>query len=162
MTIRRWNDGDSVDRLTELLHAAYAEWGEAGVYFWAVEQSSDDTRERLEGGVTWLAVEGEEWVGTVTLYPGTRADIPYYGRPGLWYFGQFGVLPTYKGRGVGRALFDTVVAHAAGAGGLELACDTNSKALRLIGMYEAWGLSQVGHHTWPNGGVSIVLARSLV
>jgi len=161
MTIRRWRDDDSVEKLTDLLHAAYAEWGAAGVYFWAIDQSSEVTRERLEGGVTWLAVDGDEWIGTVTLYPGTRADIPYYGRPGLWYFGQFGVLPAFKGRGVGRALFDVVVGHAATAGGRELACDTNEKASRLIGMYEAWGLAQVGRHTWPSGGVSVVLAMQL-
>ena len=161
MTIRRWTDDDSVERLTDLLHAAYAEWALAGVYFTAIAQSVDVTRERLEGGVTFLAVEGDEWLGTVTVYPGAGNDIAYYHRTGLWYFGQFGVAPAWKGRGVGRALFEEAAAFVVSEGGSELACDTSEHAARLIAMYERWGLARVSEHVWPNGCRSLVLARDL-
>ncbi|MBX3110523.1 MAG: GNAT family N-acetyltransferase [Fimbriimonadaceae bacterium] len=161
-TIRPWCDDDSVERLTDLLHSAYAEWGQADIYFTAVGQDASVTRERLEGGTTWLAVDGEAWIGTVTVYPGAGNSIAYYNdRPGLWYFGQFGVDPAWKGRGVGRALFETAMAHAVSQGAREFACDTNREAARLIALYERWGLTQVGQHTWPGGGLSVVLAMPL-
>lgn len=150
ITIRRFVEGDSYERLTDLLHAAYSEWLLTNQRFTATDQPVEMTRKRCASGPTWLAMVKDEWIGTIHL---ERADpdhlIPEYRDPAVAIFGQFGILPEWKGRGVGRLLFDVVKAETSDWGCQSLMCDTSENATRLHALYGHLGMKLVGTFDWP-------------
>jgi GNAT superfamily N-acetyltransferase len=150
ITIRRFQEGDSYEQLTDLLHTAYAEWLLTHQRFTATDQPAEMTRKRCASGPTWLATVDGEWIGTIHLQ---RADpdrlISEYRDPAVAIFGQFGILPEWKGRGVGRLLFDVVKAEASGWGCQRLLCDTSENATRLQALYDHLGMKLIGAFDWP-------------
>ncbi len=65
--VRRFAEGDSAEELTRLLHPASFDHAAAGRVFFASYQSVQDTAGRLDRGECWVAMQGTELVGTVTL-----------------------------------------------------------------------------------------------
>lgn len=162
IVIREWESGDSVEELTALLHRAYAKWGERGLLFTAVDQGNETTRDRLNGAINFVAVQGRRLVGSISVYSGPKEHSPeYYARPGVWFFGQFAVEPSLQGTGIGARLI-VAAEQAAGEGGAaELACDTRMGAPELADYYQRRGYSIVAEHHWDDGQDSHVLARTL-
>ncbi len=164
--IRLLSESDSLEELTQLLHAAYAELGRQGMNFTAVDQTVEITQRRVARGRTWLALEpgSGAMVGTITLYlEAEEGDPSHYLRPGCASFGQFGVHPDWRGRGIGRLLHRTAMEEAASEGFKELALDTASRAGHLISLYESWGYEIVDEHHWggrTNYG-SVIMALPL-
>ncbi len=155
---------DDAAALTRLLHAAYAGLLEQGLEFTATRQSAETTLERIQGGVCWVAVDGPEFVGTATVRPGYLDNaVRYYRRPGVAVFGQFGVAPSRRGEGIGRALLGACVEWSAAQGLSEIALDTSDQAAHLIELYRRWGFAVVDTHDWRPGVnyTSVVMARPL-
>lgn len=163
VAIRRWEDFDSAEGLTELLHRAYARWGEKGIFFVAVDQTVATTIGRLADSFTFVAVEDDRLAGVITLYDGPRKYSPaYYGRDGVWFFGQFAVEPSLQGTGLGWRLMQAAEKFALEQGGTEIACDTRDGAVELVEYYERCGYRQVETHGGPfTSDRSIVLAKRL-
>jgi GNAT superfamily N-acetyltransferase len=117
-------------RLTDIAHAAKRHWGypEAWIDLWRDDLTY--TPERLERQQTFLAHEGDEILGVLSL---SSADPPEL--EGLW------IDPGAIGRGIGTALLAAALeaAREGGAGELVIVADPNA-----IGFYERAGARQDG------------------
>ncbi len=166
VSIRKWQQTDSAEEITELLHLAYAELAQQGMHYNASHQPVSQTIDRLQGGISFIAIDNVSTaiLGTISLYPSSpRSYHPYYQRPGLVYFGQFAVHPDYQGFGVAKRLYQTVEEHARTQGATEIALDTAETAYDLIGMYRRWGFEIVDTADWESTNyVSVIMAKKLV
>jgi len=172
--IRPLEPSDSLEELTALLHRAYAPLAERGLRYLATHQDVDTTRKRAQRGDCFVAVTvpGDAIVATIVVYPpaseldhGNRSGArgpKSYAQPGVATFGQYGVEPAWKGRGLGRALHAHAEMHARSLGAHAIACDTAEPATDLIAMYERWGYSIVERMRWEVTNYdSVVLSKRL-
>jgi len=67
--IRPVTVGDDLERLTALIHTAYAPHASLGLRYWGTHQSVEDTAKRFASGTGLVMVEGDHYVGTATLRP---------------------------------------------------------------------------------------------
>ncbi|MEI7984932.1 MAG: GNAT family N-acetyltransferase [Armatimonadota bacterium] len=165
-TIRPWSGTDSVEEITEMLHLAYGELARQGMNYNASHQPPAQTLERLQAGDSFVAVESDSGVivGTITLYHVKSTNHhQYYRRPGLVYFGQFGVRPDYQGFGIAKRLYQTVEDHARATGATEIALDTAETAHDLIAMYRRWGFEIVDTADWDSTNyISVIMSKPLI
>ncbi len=168
IALRPLHPDDSFEEITDLLHRAYAPLAAQGMAYLATHQGADVTRDRCARGETWLAVEGERIVGTITLEPPPAQVHPtaggdFYDQPGIAHFGQFAVDPALKGEGLGGRLMDRIESRAAALGACELALDTSVHAHGLIAMYERRGYRLVDTIDWRPAVnyPSVVLSKAL-
>jgi len=164
ISIRIFQPTDDLVALTNLLHAAYRPMAERGLYFLATHQSPEVTARRIGKGVCFVAETEGHFVGTITVLPSKPdSSLPLYREPGLFHFGQFGVHPDFKGRGLGRCLHDEMFTYARNQGGQIMALDTAAPATDLIKMYQRWGYAEVGRTQWPDVNYeSILMTKSLL
>ena len=165
-SIRKWEESDSCEEITELLHSAYGALARKGMHYNASHQPASQTLDRLQGGSSFVAIDSESGriVGTISLYSSSpRSYHPYYQRPNLMYFGQFAVHPEYQGYGIAKRLYQTVEGHARALGATEIALDTAETAHELISTYCRWGFGIVGSADWESTNyVSVIMAKKLV
>lgn len=148
--IRALLPGDDLERLTKLIHAAYAPHASRGLRYWGTHQTVEDTATRLASGHGLVAEIQGDYVGTVTVKPPQlESPIALYRQPNTWSIAQFAVAPSLKGKGLGKALHEAAVAYALCNGATTMALDTAIPAKGLIAMYLAWGYEVVGEHDWP-------------
>ncbi len=161
--IREFRSTDDLEALTGLLHRAYSVQAGRGLRFTATHQSVEVTRLRIERGHCFVWEEGGRLVGTICLYPPDPENgQEVYRDPLTWHFGQFGVEPGGKGRGIGKQLHAKVLEEAYARGGRWMALDTAAPATDLIGMYGRWGYREVARHTWGTTNYeSVILRRPL-
>jgi GNAT superfamily N-acetyltransferase len=162
--IRPLHLSDNLVRLTELIHAAYALHAARGLLYWGTHQSVEDTAKRFASGHGLVAELRGEYVGTITVCPPQpKSPIALYCDPYTWSIAQFAVAPSFKGRGLGKALHEAAATHAHRAGGRTMALDTAAAAEGLIAMYRAWGYELVEEHDWrPHTNyLSVVMRRPL-
>jgi GNAT superfamily N-acetyltransferase len=161
--IRDLSGEDSLIALTELLHSAYSALGAMGLNYTAVDQSVENTAERIGRGRCLVAVDGSEIVGTILLVLGDpRSECPYYTRPGVAGVHQFGVLPGRQGQGIGSALLRRAEELAQAGGCSEVALDTAEPAGHLIEYYGRRGYRPVAGMSWPGKRYkSVILSKRL-
>jgi GNAT superfamily N-acetyltransferase len=82
------------------------------------------------------AYDGDELVGVASLYAESRPDGP---TPG-WRLRGMATAPSHRRRGVGRAVLDACLRHAADEGGTEVWCNAR---LVAVPFYEAAGFEVV-------------------
>ncbi|MBS1721455.1 MAG: GNAT family N-acetyltransferase [Armatimonadetes bacterium] len=163
LIVRRFSGSDSYEQLTGLLHRAYARLGERGWNATASYQSVEVTRERAEEGACFVAeIEGTV-VGTATVVTaGSHPGPDLYAQPHVAMLGQFGIEPSHRGQGVGRALMKACEDEAMRQGRSHIACDTVAANEELVAYYRANGFQPVGHHQWPGKTyLSVVLLKPL-
>ncbi len=139
LLIRRATENEDFARLTEILHQAYASNAERGFHFLATHQDESVTRERLLSGIGFVAFLKDQLVGTVCVYYPASCHGTYKPTHSFASFGQFGVDPSCKGRGIGHALYRVAEDWCREQGIEELLLDTADEAHHLISMYQAWG-----------------------
>ena len=164
LQIRLMDAGDSFERLTELLHRAYASLGAMGFNYTAVDQCVATTRERVAHGECYLGLVADQIVGTLVLGPVGEGHVgcEWYSRPGIWIIGQFGVDPHLSGQGIGSQMLEFAERRACGLGAIETAVDTAEGAEHLLKLYSRRGYRQVGHVQWQGKTYrSVVLSKSL-
>jgi len=162
--IRPVTDDDDLVRLTALIHGAYAPHAKLGLRYWGTHQSVQDTAKRFASGTGLVMLEGDDYVGTITLRPPQpESAVALYRDPGVWTLSQFCIAPAAKGLGYGRRLHDHATAEARRAGATTIALDTAQPATALIAMYEAWGYRLVGECDWRplTNYTSVVMSRPL-
>ena len=162
-TIRPLSSTDSLQELTELLHRAYARLAEMGLNYTAVDQSSEVTEQRIEGGQCFVAASGKKLVGTVVVKPTYHSsECEYFTKVGVAAVHQFAVEPEAQGQGIGKSLLLACEEWALVRGYKEIAMDTAEQATHLVTMYQRYGYQLVGHVQWP-GKVykSVVLSKAL-
>jgi GNAT superfamily N-acetyltransferase len=160
--LRRFGPLDSLEGLTALLHQSYAAHAAAGRRFVASHQSLGDTRRRIARGECWLASDGQDIIGTVTVVapcafpPGYPAPDP----AGTFY--QLAVLPTHQGRGLGGRLLEWAEARVRALGPSAVAIDTSATAADLIAWYARRGYAPSGVWKWDvTNDESLVLIKHL-
>jgi len=150
--------------LTELIHAAYAPHAKKGLRYWGTHQTVQDTERRLASGQGFVAELSGKIVGTITARPPQpNSPVAIYQEANTWSISQLAVAPEFKGHGIGRALHEAALAHAASHGCKFIALDTAAPAVGLINMYRNWGYGVVGEHDWrPHTNyISILMRRAL-
>ena len=112
--------------------------------------SPEAVRRSIEGHGTFVAVTGDDVVGTATV---GELD----GTPVLW---KLYVLPDFHGFGIGSALLEAVLASLPpGADRLRLSCvDGNEEAERF---YRRRGFVEVARHPDPEGPDGIWMEKML-
>lgn len=156
MNIRPLQPSDSLDELTQLLHAAYASLAAQGWNFTAVDQSVEVTRQRLADAQAFVAVIDGRLVGTVAVRgpkPAGEAYIadpppPLYKTAGTAILSQLGVHPDWRGQRVAERLIDTAESWAAAQGLHQIALDTAEPASALRSRYARRGYAEVGVVQW--------------
>ncbi len=144
ITVRPLTATDSIEDLTDLIHAAYQRLGDMGLNYTAVDQDADITLKRIERGECLLAEIDSTVIGTVTWYPPQTFDsCPWYRRIDVAVFGQLAVRPEGQGRGVGSALISGAELRALERGAAEIALDTAESAGHLIDYYGRRGFRAV-------------------
>lgn len=160
--IRALAPSDSIEKLTELLHAAYAQLAALGFNYTAVDQTEEVTRRRILGGECYVACDDNEIIGTIMFYPRARGGCAWLERPDVAGVGQLGILPSWQRRGIGTALMAWSEKRARSIGATEIALDTSEGATHLIRWYTALGYRQVDIVQW-NGKTyrSLILSKTL-
>jgi len=140
---------DEGDVLTEIAHAAKRHWGYPENW---IEHWKDDltiTPDFITTNEMYVAVVGEEIAGCCALVmSGSLAEVEH-----MW------IKPEHMGNGVGRALFNQVVARARSldARAVELSADPNAE-----GFYERMGATRIGEVRSEIEGQPRVLPRMSV
>ncbi|AOG25207.1 GNAT family N-acetyltransferase [Acidovorax sp. RAC01] len=164
LLIRQVNATDDLQRLTDLIHSAYAPHAQEGLRYWGTHQTVEDTAKRFASGTGIVMLDGDRYVGTITLRPPQpESAVALYRDPGVWTLCQFCIAPAAKGLGYGRRLHDHATSVACHAGATTMALDTARQAAALIAMYETWGYRQVGECDWRplTNYTSVVMSRML-
>lgn len=154
-----------MERLTDVIHAGYAQLGSSGMRFWGTHQTVDDTRARCAEGLCFVALVNDVIIGTVTVKPPQQtSEVEIYRDPMTWCLTQFAVLPEMQGHGIGKRLHDAAVAAAIENGARCMALDTAESASHLIAMYQRWGYVVAGACDWRpfTNYASVVMTRGVV
>jgi GNAT superfamily N-acetyltransferase len=161
--IRDIEPGDSLEELTELLHRAYAQLGELGLNYTAVDQSSTTTLERINAGRCFVAALNGCVVGTIVVEPTVEDPAcPYFAKRGVASAHQFAVSPQHQRTGIGARLLEHAESWARDHGYSELALDTAEPAHHLIELYSRHGYKHVGWVQWKGKRYrSIIMAKEL-
>lgn len=168
-TIRPLAESDDLHALTALLNRAYSPLAAAGMNFTAADQTVEKTRERIEAGDTWVALDAAgAFVGTVTL---SRPRDPrldwvqghaWIAAPDIAHINQLAVEPGLQRGGLGRRLMDTAEAAAQRRGVARILLDTAEPATPLRAWYERLGYRTIGVDRWPGKTYrSVIMEKSL-
>lgn len=146
--IRRFGEEDSVERLTELLHRAYADHAAAGRVFFASYQTPQDTRHRLSKGECWIATTGETVLGTVTVSAPHSTPDGYPAPQNAGSFWQLAIDPTQRGTGLGNRLLQLAESRIVALGSAQAVIDTSAEATDLVAWYRRRGYEPIGTWRW--------------
>lgn len=163
LEIKIITDDQSFERVTDILHAGYAQLAALGFNYMAVDQPVEVTRKRAMGAECYAVEKDGDIVGTVTLMPPlSRKYHPYYERPDVAIFGQFAVDPTLQQGGIGKHVVQFLEQRARDLGASELACDTAEGATHLVEWYTRMGYEQVDKTDWPHATyTSVIFSKTL-
>ncbi len=136
----RWVSLDEAPAIRLIANAAYQELADMGLNYTATFQDETETRRRMSKGRTLLVQDGEHKpIGTILMFESNKIT----GRRSA-YFGQFGFLPEYKGRGLGSRVMDFVEDLARREGYECAQLDTAKPAKHLVDMYLKRGYRIIG------------------
>jgi ribosomal protein S18 acetylase RimI-like enzyme len=159
--IRLLQSSDSIAELTAVLHSAYVQLQRLGFNYTAVDQSEQRTRERIEGGECYVALEVTRIVGTILFRRHARGCV-WYEQPHVAAVHQFGVLPAVQRSGIGSKLMRLGEARAAETGAREIALDTAEGAAHLVNWYQRLGYRRVATAQWQGKTYrSLILSKNL-
>ena len=154
---------DSLQELTRLLHAAYAELGAMGLNYTAVDQPVEVTEKRVRAGVCFVAVAAGSIVGTIAVEPPVDDPAcPYFAQPSVASAHQLAVAPAYQRKGIGSRLLKRAESWALANGYSELVLDTAEPARHLVALYGRLGYGHVGFVQWEAKAYrSVLMAKRL-
>ena len=163
ISIRPLGPDDSISKLTEMLHAAYAGLAKQGFNFTAADQSDDITRARIAEGLCLVAIGDGGIIGTL-IYQAPNPALPcdWYDRPNVAFLQQFAVRPDLQGKGIGSLLLAEAEKRASMDKASEIVLDTSEKAEDLIRWYENRGYAIAGRTRFPGKTYySAILSKAL-
>jgi predicted N-acetyltransferase YhbS len=161
ITIRLATERDDISALTSLLHRAYAQLGNAGLRYKAVDQSEDVTRKRMSVGECYLALQEDRIVGTLLFKPPQRTQgSPWLDQPDIASLGQLAVEPALQRRGLGSRLMDLAEQRALECGAREIALDTAEPAAHLRAWYSSRGYRFIEFAQWSHTNYrSVIMSK---
>ena len=164
LNVRQFEESDSIEELTSLLHRAYARLGQMGLNYTAVDQTAGVTARRIRGGNCFVVAAESRLIGTIVAQPTYgHSECEYFTRPGVAAAHQFAVDPDHQGSGIGRVLLQRAEQWAMESGFSELAMDTAEQATHLIDLYTRRGYRRVGWVQWSGKAYrSVVLSKRFI
>ena len=167
--VRPRQAGDSLADLTALLHRAFAPLAAAGMNFTAASQTEAMTRERLSHCHCWVAEQGGQIVGSVTVSGAYDPNHQTWARATPWFYRddvahlhQLAVAPAAQGQGIGAALVQAGEHWARQVGHLAIALDTAAPASHLRQRYQRAGFAEVAGVQWGGKAYrSVVMVKAL-
>lgn len=165
MIIRPLAPSDLIENLTSLLHEAYAELGQMGFNYTAVDQTDEVTCERIARGDCLVATENDRLIGTIMFMEPSRSwgGTPWYARADVAVIGQFGVHPICQRRGVGSRLLRAAERLAVVSGAAELALDTAEGADHLVAWYRQQDFRFIEYAQWKGKTYrSVIMSKTIV
>lgn len=162
--IRFLEPHDSIEALTALIHRAYAPYVALGINNTGVDQSAEVTAQRALAGVCFLACDGDNVIGTMSMRgPFQRSQCTHLTQPHVAFQSQLAVEPGWQGKGIAGALFRAGADCARKDGFEELACDVAAPLRWLVEWHERQGFRRIDELTWPGKSYrSVVMTRKLV
>ena len=130
MTIRRARR-DEAPALTALAHRAKAHWGYPAEWMAAWREELTITPDYIRAHDVWVAERDERIAGMCALERGETS----------WRLEHLWVEPASMGRGIGRALVNTVLDHAAGVAPMDVEVVADPNAMPF---YEKLGWTHLG------------------
>ena len=167
MEIVRFNEKDSIEELTSLLHASYKRLADMGLKFVATYQTAEYTKNFIKNGECFIIKNDEgRIIATVMYYNSAfmkEEDTPeWYLKDDVAYFGKFAVHPDFQCKGIGGEMMDYVEDYAKSKGKTELVLDTSEKALHLIEYYKKRGYRFIQYHQWDVTNYrSVIMSKKL-
>jgi GNAT superfamily N-acetyltransferase len=165
IVIRPLAPRDSFEALTALLHRAYAPLGALGLNYTALDQSVETTRRRCTQGECFVAADGAQIVGTVTVAgphdPQEQRWVlqsPWLWRTDAAHLNQLAVDPALQRHGIGRRLVQQCIDWARQRGYRYLALDTAAPANDLRRYYAALGFRDADDVQWTGKRYRSVIA----
>lgn len=163
--VRLFEDDDA-DRLTELLHAAYAELGAMGLNYTAVDQDVETTRERARGGRCWVVEHDSQLVGSLTMSLPPSAGLQELTAQARHehraWLNQVAVSPQARGLGIAADLWQKGRQWALAQQATSIGVDTAVPAEHLIRLYGSWGFARADTIRWTGKTyASAVMTRPL-
>ncbi len=137
ITIRRAEAADAAD-VARLLHDFNTEFGDPTPGVAALTERAGEMI-AAEEMIVMLAGEGPEGLAQLRL------------RPSVWsgaldaYLEEVYVAPAHRGRGIGRALLESVLEVARAQGATRIDLGTSETDTAAIGLYESCGFSNLEH-----------------
>jgi GNAT superfamily N-acetyltransferase len=170
--IRPIRPEDPISEITRLLHRAYAKQVQMGLKPLAGRQDDTVTADRAANSECYLAlmpaldvarVPVERIVGVILFEEHEKVTFPpFFLKPEVAHFAQFGVDPDTQGKGIGRLLLATVERRARENKAVELACSMAEPDRELFDFYVKRGYRFVDHWQWPYTNYrSCILSKSL-
>lgn len=158
-----WREDHPLPEITRLLHVSYSPLAAQGLRYLATHQDDATTLRRLREGHAFVALDGQEVVGTITLYePAPGSSCEWYRRDGVYHFGQFAVHPERQGEGIGHRLLQRAEDEARALGATELSLDTAETAEHLCRWYARLGFRFIQHVSWDVTNYrSVILSKTL-
>lgn len=164
ITIVEFQEGvHDLTEMTRCIRSAYRELSDMGLKYWATWQDEADTFKRATRGKCYLAIKGDQILGTIAYSPPeTASECAWYNKPGIASFHQFAVDPEFQRMGIGSRLIDHVERIATQDGALEMALDTAEEATHLIRIYEKRGYRFVEYMDWDMTNYrSVIMSKKL-
>lgn len=160
IAVRKFGAGDSVEKLTELLHRSFARLGAMGLNYTAVDQSAETTRERVARGECYLAIAEGSLVGTVLVeHPRQNASCKWFADPATASAHQLAVEPLLQRQGIGSRLMDFAEQWAQHNGYCAICIDTAEPAQHLVRYYASRGYEHVDYAHWEGKRYRSVIMR---
>jgi len=149
LVIREFQSNDDLEKLTCLIHSAYAPHAASGLKYWGTHQTVEDTKKRIGMGICLVALLNGEYIGSgLFRRPQPESPVLLYRESSVWTLAQFCVAPKFKGNGYGKTIHAHGVQLLKEMGVSTLALGTAEPANALIKMYESWGYKLVGACDW--------------
>ncbi|KQR99254.1 MULTISPECIES: GNAT family N-acetyltransferase [Microbacterium] len=107
-----------------------------------------DVAARADGGEVWLALDGDEILGTVWMSRPGEA-LSHLARPGETDFRQLAVTPAAQRRGVGAALVHHVIAQARARGSHRVVMNSGPEMTGAHALYARLGFVRLPEREHP-------------
>lgn len=160
--IRRFTKDDSISELTALLHRAYKQLADMGLYFVATYISDEEAKLLIDRGECFIAELNGKIIGSILLYAKGKNNPPLYLREDVSVFGKFAVEPEYQKSGIGDKLMKYIEDYVKSKGVKILALDTAEQAQHLIDYYSRRGYKFAGYHKWGMVNYrSVIMSKEL-
>ena len=160
---RPWQAGDSPEAVTELLHHSFSHLVRMGIPCASGLQPPEQTLARIQQGTSFVALDADRIVGTISVYAAERSsECPVYRDHAVASIHQFAVDPAYQGTGVGDALLRMAECQAKQDGFKFIALDTPGRAKHLHRYYVHKGFEVVSMLRFKGRQYASVVLRKVL
>ena len=125
---------DDAWTIASVLYASFVEYESSytAEAFAATTSTCEQVQHRMSEGPMWVALQGDNIVGTVSVVPKSEAV----------YIRGMAILPTARGQRIGTLLLEQVESYASGHGYRRLYLSTTPFLTRAIRLYEHCGFQR--------------------